>query len=566
MLLKDVTTEKVGIADPQDLRKTLQTQICCVESVGCQAVDAGLLKRRPCLLVCEASLQLLEVVLKIFAHYQTSLIVTLPARGVDNLARCNLLDLDNKGFDNGHKFGCMPKEQGVSLDLAWKGSLAKLVSDRTWRRMMNIRDGRVLKTQRYLSEIRDEQKVLVDAALRASLGRISDSKSNIYVRADELTRLRAEFRNSGFSITKFDAVGNANIERATWLVASKAAVGHRKDLLDAFGVRIFVTAEGINPVDAAPQETVGPIDVVYTWVDGSDREWLRSRDTYSESETSAYLKTAAEEARFISNDEIRFSLRSIEAFMPWINHIYIVTSGQVPKWLDVNNDRISIVPHEEIFANPKNLPTFNSHAIESQIHRIEGLSEHFLYMNDDFFVGRTLTEDDFFDTDGSTKFVLSDRTYESDLSTGLPINIAAANNDQLLMNEFGMTASRKFKHVAHPQRKSLLTRIEQKHASEVAATAAARFRSSSDFSIPSSLAHYYGQALGQAKPTEVSYEYVDMGSEDAQLKLAKLSWSARPQMFCLNQVSGEGSNLVSQNAALNHFLQLAFPWKSSFEI
>ena len=78
-------------------------------------------------------------------------------------------------------------------------------------------------------------------------------------------------------------------------------------------------------------------------------------------------------------------------YAPWVRNIYLVTDDQVPDWLDTSCPDVKVVSHREIFANQADLPTFNSHAIESQIHRIEGLSEHFLYLNDDFFVGRPLS-------------------------------------------------------------------------------------------------------------------------------------------------------------------------------
>lgn len=87
----------------------------------------------------------------------------------------------------------------------------------------------------------------------------------------------------------------------------------------------------------------------------------------------------------------RYSLRSLEVNAPWIRHIYIVTNGQVPAWLDTSNPRVSIIPHHLIFPNRSVLPTFSSLAIEFNLHRIPNLSETFLYFNDDVFLGRPVT-------------------------------------------------------------------------------------------------------------------------------------------------------------------------------
>lgn len=101
--------------------------------------------------------------------------------------------------------------------------------------------------------------------------------------------------------------------------------------------------------------------------------------------------------RFRDNDELRlyfgccirsrYSLRSLEKNAPWIRHIYIVTNGQIPSWLNTDNPRVSIITHEEIFSEPDALPTFSSPAIEFNLHHIPGLSEYFLYFNDDVFLG-----------------------------------------------------------------------------------------------------------------------------------------------------------------------------------
>jgi len=94
-------------------------------------------------------------------------------------------------------------------------------------------------------------------------------------------------------------------------------------------------------------------------------------------------------------DELRYSLRSLEAFAPWVGNIYIVTNGDTPYWLDTSHSRILIITHDEIFLDRSYLPTFNSNAIELQLHRIPNLSRRFLYFNDDVFLGRAVSRGDF---------------------------------------------------------------------------------------------------------------------------------------------------------------------------
>jgi len=90
--------------------------------------------------------------------------------------------------------------------------------------------------------------------------------------------------------------------------------------------------------------------------------------------------------------------------MPWSRNIYIVTCRpQAPDWLDRFHPRVKVVHHDEIFVSKEYLPTFNSNAIESYLHRIPNLSDPFLYLNDDFLFGRPITIKDFITEDNKIK-------------------------------------------------------------------------------------------------------------------------------------------------------------------
>lgn len=112
-------------------------------------------------------------------------------------------------------------------------------------------------------------------------------------------------------------------------------------------------------------------------------------------------------SRFADNQELRYSLRSIETFAPWVRQIFIVTNGQIPSWLNLDNPRIKIVTHAEIFANKSHLPTFSSPAIESHLHKIPGLSKKFIYLNDDVMFGEEVWPDDFYTHAKGQKVFLS---------------------------------------------------------------------------------------------------------------------------------------------------------------
>lgn len=141
------------------------------------------------------------------------------------------------------------------------------------------------------------------------------------------------------------------------------------------------------------------VDMVYLWCDGEETEFKKRRNKYLKQEHVLFNEENVGEKRFLENDELKYSLRSLEMYAPWINHIYIVTDRQVPKWLNKNNKKITIIDHSTIL--PQNLiPCFNSSLIERYIAFIPGLSEHFLYANDDNFFNEPVSQEFFFSEDG----------------------------------------------------------------------------------------------------------------------------------------------------------------------
>ncbi len=139
------------------------------------------------------------------------------------------------------------------------------------------------------------------------------------------------------------------------------------------------------------------IDLIYLWVDGNDPKWQAKKRAFTgvvsdNSETN-------NKGRYISNDELRYALRSVEKHAPWIRRIFIVTDDQQPAWLNTNHPRIQLVSHKDIMP-PEALPCFNSTVIEYFLYRIPNLSEHFLFANDDMFFNADLTPHFFFGEEG----------------------------------------------------------------------------------------------------------------------------------------------------------------------
>lgn len=267
-----------------------------------------------------------------------------------------------------------------------------------------------------------------------------------------------------------------------------------------------------------------PIDVVYTWVNGKDREWLAKKArALGESAVESFVKEAADGARFADHDELRYSLRSIEQFAPWVNKIYIVTDGQVPEWLQPN-ERITVVDHRQIFPSANDLPTFNSHAIEASLHRIPNLSEHFLYINDDVLFTRPVRPEQFFYPSGISKIFWSRAQVdfwpaESDEGAS---TIAAKNARRLIVQDGEMTFSRKFFHTPASLRRSVCYLLESSFEFEYSRTRSAVFRSDSDIAAAGSF--YFNHALinGRAVPGSIRYDYIDPATSDGRVRMFRV--------------------------------------------
>lgn len=133
-----------------------------------------------------------------------------------------------------------------------------------------------------------------------------------------------------------------------------------------------------------------PIDFVVMWVDGSDPAWLAERVRYAAPNTS---DNSVE--RYRSMDTFRYWFRGVEKFCPWVRTVHFVTWGHTPAWLNLNAPKLHVVRHSD-FMPAECLPTFNSSAIEINLHRIDGLAEQFVSFNDDMYVITAMRPDDFF--------------------------------------------------------------------------------------------------------------------------------------------------------------------------
>jgi hypothetical protein len=307
------------------------------------------------------------------------------------------------------------------------------------------------------------------------------------------------------------------------------------------------------------------IDMVFSWVDGADAEFQRARALRMQ----AYVVGDGDdsEARYRQIDELKYALRSVYLFAPWVRRIFIVTDSPRPTWLD-EHPSVTIVRSEEFFQDPSALPTHNSQAVESQLQHIPGLSEHFIYSNDDMFFGRPVSPDTFFSPGGVTKFI------ESRTRIGLgQANTARSGfensarvNRQLLNERFGKVTTRHLEHAATPLRKSVLLEMEREFADDFARTARSAFRSSTDISVTNSLYHYYALLTGRAVTQPLAtVRYIETTLKSSLAQMDDLLEHRSYDFFCLNDGSLPEISVEERTTAVRSFLNRYFaipaPWE-----
>ena len=144
------------------------------------------------------------------------------------------------------------------------------------------------------------------------------------------------------------------------------------------------------------------VDIVVSWVDGSDKNWLACKAEYDDGKNK---NSGNCDARFRDFDLMRYFFRGIEKNMPWVNKIFFVTWGHVPSFLKTDHEKIRIINHKD-YIPEKYLPTFNSNVIELNYHRIPELSENFILFNDDIFAVKPIGKEKFFSSNGLPRDML----------------------------------------------------------------------------------------------------------------------------------------------------------------
>ena len=237
-----------------------------------------------------------------------------------------------------------------------------------------------------------------------------------------------------------------------------------------------------------------PIDAVILWVNGNEDKHRNKISKYVENKSVSSSKKFR--TRFDQVNEIKFTIDSILKFAPYIENIYIITDEQTPDFLEKNVKKdcyssVSIVDHSVIFESYEEfLPTFNCRPIETCMHRIPGLSEHFIYFNDDFFLINPTKPSDFFRNGlpvlrGQWLKFDKDIFYKKFKKTRIGHKRAQQKGAEII----GFNKYYNFKHTPHPLRKSTFETYFKANAKVFLDNIKFKFRNENQFT-PQGLANH----------------------------------------------------------------------------
>ena len=324
------------------------------------------------------------------------------------------------------------------------------------------------------------------------------------------------------------------------------------------------------------------IDFVMTWVDGDDPEWLESKNSH-----------LGHDDKSINNlyrdwDILQYWFRGVEKFTPWVNTIHFVTCGHLPHWLNTEHAKLNIVKHSD-FMPEKYLPTFSSHTIELNLHRIDNLQEQFVYFNDDIFILDFMQPTDFFSNnlpcDCAILSSLVPWTPDSCFHY-LVNNVALINQSfikweviktkpnkwfninygKLLLNNLYYSPVRGFScffnfHLSSSFLKTTFSEVWEKAPDLLESTSLNKFRTSRD--VNQYVFSYWQFASGRFFPTNKNHgRFFIVGENDAEMLEALAQ--KKYKIVCLND-SVLVTNFPEMKETLKNHFQLLLPDKSSFE-
>ena len=278
---------------------------------------------------------------------------------------------------------------------------------------------------------------------------------------------------------------------------------------------------------------------MFTWVNGNDPVWLEMHRnaTIQYAGKEAWHASVNSNARFRNRGEIAYSVSAVRKYCPWIRKIFVVSNCRLPLQLDKYN--VIPVSHDDIFPDVRCLPSFNSRAIESCIHRIDGLSENFVYFNDDVFVAKPLGLDRFFDSTNKPIIFPSKHNIRYSGENRRPVDYAAAKAGELILRDFGFRPIKKLHHAPFAITRSIMYEIEERYAQEIAITRNSQFKSMYDLPLATTMQSYYALSSKASVIGSIDCRYVDIGNPLGMLLLSRFSGIRRSKydVFCLNEVN-----------------------------
>jgi hypothetical protein len=320
--------------------------------------------------------------------------------------------------------------------------------------------------------------------------------------------------------------------------------------------------------DMAGQQTDEPVDVVYTWVDDSFPGYLEYLRQYADSSHDLNPNRTRDNI-----DILKYNLRSLVAHVPWVRHVYLVTCRpQAPHWLNTDHPGLTLIHHDS-FMPTRILPTFNSFAILTNLYRIEGLSERFLYVEDDMFFGRPAPRDFFEMEDGRIRvYPRIGRTCspaKRDSGRLSPWNTALAYSNYLLDAAFGAARRRSVNHVPFLIDRTIWAEMIERWPEDFARTSASRFRAKYNV-VPEFMYLYYTLLTGRGALASLAETYRNTFYTSLENNYLVTAWGRfgiqvlRPVTAALNDGFGEYPNpgIVARS---RQFLDELFPDPSPFE-
>lgn len=329
------------------------------------------------------------------------------------------------------------------------------------------------------------------------------------------------------------------------------------------------------------------IDFVIAWVDGNDPEWRKQKNEYSpskESDSSAI--------RYRDMEILKYWFRAVCEYAPWVNKVHFITWGHLPEWMNTECEKLHIVNHRD-YIPEKYLPTFSSHPIELNIHRIKGLTDKFVYFNDDMLLNDHVAPEYFFKNGLPCDFAHVNNVYYSDPTdkcAHIMVNDTWATNNHcsymkvflkhpfkfvnskypfknLMKNILKLESNNVFSgfenhHMATAYLKETLCDVWRDEEALLDKTCHSRFRSPLD--VSQSVFRYRQLATGKFHPvTKKSRgKFLHIGLDNKELEEAILT--SKYKMLCINDTP-ENIDFEKAKAELIEVYEKRFPEKSMFE-